>query len=164
MSIPEPNSIQNSRIPRMNLVLPSQDRTRRSSIDSSLSSPNINLQDRMDAQGGWFAKSECCVGLDLQYTNRPSSSIKVRPDGNNSVSNSNFQPTNINWDDYTNGVWKLGKLCSCEYCTSKLTRIKGDVSSTRLFVGEHDMAGALAYTMNYLRPGKRLIATDLVIL
>ena len=150
MTIPVTNSMQNSRSPRSNLVLPPQARTRSSSVDSSPTSPNIN--GRMDAQGVQFPKSE--------FTNRPS--IKVPPDGNNSVSNSNIQPTNINWDDYTNGVWTLGELCSCEYCTSKLTRIKGDVSSTRLFVGEHDMAGALAYTMNHRRPGERLIATDLI--
>ena len=140
MSKPVPNSMQNSRSPRSKLVLPPpQDRTRSSSVDRSPMSPNI--------------KGSMCI---------PSSFIKVPPDGNNSVSKSDIKQTNVIWNDYTNGVWTLGELCSCEYCTSKLTGIKGDVISTRLFVGEHDMAGALAYTMNHRRPGERLIATDLI--
>ena len=132
------SSMQNSRSPRSNL--PTLDRQRSSSVDSSFMSPNI--KDSMDAQEKCVEESEFCVGLDLQYI---------------SDSNSNIQPTN--WDDYTNEVWELGKSCSCTYCRSK---VKGEVWCTRLFVGEHDMAGALAYTMNHRQPGERVIATDLI--
>ena len=121
-------------------------RTRRSSIDSPPLSPNSNLHDH-----AWFAESEFVDGLDLQCTrtNRPTFSTEKRLDGNNSISKSNDQPPNIDWNNYINGVWNFGKSCCCLYCTFKRNSMWGYcgyMGITKLFVGEHDMAGALAYT------------------